>query len=113
MYFTTVVKVVSAEDPSRGIAGVSVALFDRDTFTPDDKIGTGTTDASGEARFEYNSEQFVDIDDRLGGVFPELYAVVYDAAGKVVHSTRAEAVDNTPRKSLTVTLPAGAAQGLA
>jgi hypothetical protein len=111
MYFSTVVRVVAA-DTSRGIPGAKVSLFDRDSFTPDDRLGTGTTDEKGEVRFEYTSEQFVDIDDRLGGVFPELYAVVYDAHDEVVLSTRADAVDNTPRKYMTVTVPVELARRL-
>lgn len=105
MYFSTVVRVVAAGS-TRGITGAKVSLFDRDAFTPDDLLGTGTTDANGEVRFEYTSDQFVDIDDKLGGVFPELYAVVYDAAGQVVVSTKEDTVDNTPRKYMTVTVPA-------
>jgi hypothetical protein len=105
MYFSTVVRVLAAGS-GRGIAGAKVSLFDRDAFTPDDLLGTGTTDGSGEVRFDYTSEKFVDIDDHLGGVFPELYAVVYDAEGRVVVSTKDDTVDNTPRKFITVAVPA-------
>jgi hypothetical protein len=111
MYFTTVVRVVAAGS-ARGIAGARVSLFDRDTFTPDDVLGTGTTDAQGDVRFEYTSDRFVDIDDHLGGVFPELYAVVYDADGREVVSSRGDTVDNTPRKYMTVEVPADQARRL-
>jgi hypothetical protein len=109
MQYTTVVKVVE-EGSNRPLAGVQVALFDRDTFSRDDKLGLGTTDAGGEIRFDYRSEDFVDLDDRIGGIFPELYAVVYRPDGGEMHSTKADAVDNTPRKFITVTVPASAAQ---
>ncbi|MDB4948317.1 MAG: hypothetical protein JWM27_966 [Gemmatimonadetes bacterium] len=105
MFFTTVARVVVAEEPSRAVPGVKVSLFDRDSITPDDLLGTGTTGAEGEVRFDYNSKEFVDLDDRLGGVFPELFAVVYGPDDQVMVSTRADAVDNTPRKQLTVSVP--------
>ena len=108
MRYTTVVKVVE-EGSNRPLQGLHVSLFDRDTFSRDDLLGTGETDPGGEVRFDYNSEQFVDLDDRIGGVFPELYAVVYRPDGAEILSTKADAVDNTPRKFITVTLPAAAA----
>lgn len=106
MHYTTVVKVVE-EGSNRPMAGLHVSLFDRDAFSRDDLLGSADTDAEGEARFDYSSDQFVDLDDRMGGVFPELYVVVYSAEGAQLHSTKADAVDNTPRKFITVSLPAG------
>ncbi|HET6764156.1 MAG TPA: hypothetical protein VFH27_10810 [Longimicrobiaceae bacterium] len=104
MYFSTIVKVVAAEDPTHGIAGIKVALFDRDLVTPDDSLGSGATGEGGEVRFEYTSDQFVDIDDRVGGVMPDLYVVVYDGEGKVVMTTREHVVPNTPLKRITVSV---------
>jgi hypothetical protein len=105
MYFSTVVKVVDASEPSRGIPGVKVALFDHDLITRDDKLGAGSTSETGEVRFEYTSEDFVDIDDKFGGEMPELYAVVYDAHDQEVFSTKADIMDNTARKQITVCVP--------
>ena len=105
MHYTTVVKVVE-EGSARPLPGLQVSLFDRDTFSRDDLLGSAETGESGEARFDYKSEDFVDLDDRLGGVFPELYVVVYGADGAQLHSTKADAVNNTPRKFITVSLPA-------
>ena len=104
MHFTTTVRVVPADAPSQGIPNARVALFDRDRFSPDDKLGEALTDANGEVTLSYTSAEFVDLDDTVGGVFPELYAVVYDVADQVIATTRAEAVPNTPRKYLTVTV---------
>ncbi|HEU0054105.1 MAG TPA: hypothetical protein VFQ39_13055, partial [Longimicrobium sp.] len=78
MFYTTTVKVV-LEGSRQPLAGVDVALFDRDRFSSDDLLGSGTTDAAGEARFRYTAKDFQDLDDSvesLRGTFPDLYAVV-------------------------------------
>lgn len=98
----TTVKVVFADAPSEPLAGVKVQLFDRDTVTDDDLLGSETTDDVGEACFNYDSEDFLDIDDRVGGEAPDLYAVVYDANDQVVVSTRPDAVTDRHLKHLTV-----------
>src|SRR5687767_2820755 len=108
MHYTTVVKVVE-EGSNRPLQGLQVSLYDRDSFSRDDLLGTAATNDAGEARFEYSSEQFVDLDDRLGGIFPELYVVVAREDGTQLLSTKQDAVDNTPRKYISVSLPAGAA----
>ena len=110
MHYTTLVKVVE-EGSGRPLSGLKVSLYDRDTFSRDDVLGSGDTDAAGEARFDYSSEDFVDLDDRLGGIFPELYVVVYRPDGTQLFSTKADAVDNTPRKFITVSIPADAPAG--
>lgn len=53
------------------------------------------TDASGEVRFDYGSEKFVDSDDRIRGVFPDLYMVAYGPGGEKVITTRDETVRST------------------
>ena len=105
MYYTTTVKLVLAESPSSPLSNVKVALYDRDRITPDDLLGTSETDAAGEARFQYTTEMFDDLDEKIGGEMPELYAVVYDAGQKVVLSTRSEAEENLARKRITVPVP--------
>lgn len=102
MRFTTVVKVVLKDDPGTALRNVKVALFDKDTFTKDDPLGTAVTDENGEARFEYTTEQFLDLDDRMGTEFPDLYAIVYDGSDEIVANTRSEVIPNTPRKRITV-----------
>jgi hypothetical protein len=111
MHYTTVVKVVE-EGSNRPLSGLQVSLFDRDTFSRDDLLGSGETDAGGEVRFDYSSDQFVDLDDRIGGIFPELYAVVY-RDGAQLYSSKADAVNNTPRKFITLAVPGDAAAGTA
>lgn len=98
----TTVKVILADAPTEPIAGAKVKLFDRDTVTDDDLLGTETTDDRGEACFNYDTEDFLDLDDRMGGDAPDLYAVVYDANDEVVVSTRADTVTDRHLKHLTV-----------
>ena len=104
MFFSTVVKLVVDEPDAQPISGVKVSLHDRDTFTPDDHLGTAVTDENGEARFEYNSEDFVGIDDRLTGEMPDLYVTVEGPNGDTIHSTRSETISNLPQRQLTVRL---------
>lgn len=102
MYFSTVVKLVVDEPTEQPLSGVKVSLHDRDTFTPDDNLGTQVTDANGEARFEYTSDNFVDVDDRMTGEMPDLYVKVEGPNGDTVLSTRSEAVNNLPQRHMTV-----------
>ncbi len=113
MYFTTVVKVVLDGPEERPMPGVQVRLYDRDLFSSDDLLGEQVTDQNGEARFQYTSDSFVDLDDRLGGSMPDLYAVVNGANGEQLATTKAETIDNTPQKHLTVRVPGGAGIGSA
>lgn len=112
MFYTTVVKVVM--DGSRqALPGVPVSLFDRDRLSKDDLLGQGETDAAGEARFRYTSDKYQDLDDSLEslrGTFPDLYVVVSAPDGSPVVNTRAECIDNLPRREITVAVPAEAAQ---
>jgi hypothetical protein len=104
MYFSTVVKLIVDDHSAQPLSGVKVSLHDRDTFTPDDQLGTQVTDANGEASFEYTSDDFVGIDDRLTGEMPDLYVTVEGHDGETIHSSRAETVPNLPQKELTVRL---------
>ena len=112
MFYTTVVKVVM--DGSRqALPGVSVSLFDRDRLSKDDLLGEAQTDAAGEARFRYTSDKYQDFDDMaesLRGTFPDLYVVVAAPDGSTVVNTRAECIDNLPRREITVVVPADVAQ---
>ena len=105
MFYTTCVKVVR-EGSSQPLPGVRVSLYDKDMFSKDDLLGSGETDGSGEAHFRFTTEQFDDEDQFLRGVFPDLYAVVHAPDGSVAVSTRAEAQDNLPRRTITGPVPA-------
>lgn len=105
MYFTTVVKVLADEPDARPLAGLHVRLYDHDRFSADDLLGEQVTDANGEARFSYTSDDFADLDDKLGGSMPDLYAVVSDASGNQLASTKSDVVENSPEKYLTVRVP--------
>lgn len=102
MRYTTTVRVRVDDASADPIPGIQVALFDRDLFSPDDSLGTETTDANGEARFQYTTEDFTDLEERTAGDLPDLYAVIYDRSGKQVLSTRAETLDNSTAKFITV-----------
>lgn len=103
MYFTTTVRLAVDDGSSEPIRGVKVALFDRDRLSRDDLLGSGTTDENGEARFQFSTEQFSnDADERMGGMFPELYAVVSGPNDEQVVSTRAEALPNSAPKYISI-----------
>jgi hypothetical protein len=102
MKLTTVVRVVLDPAGETPIPDVKVSLYDRDRLTTDDHIATRRTDADGAATFEYYSEDFVDLDERLGGLRPELYVVLRDRHDRVVLTTRSEAVKNATRAEIVV-----------
>jgi hypothetical protein len=108
MFFTTVVKLVSETPEREALPGVLVALYDRDVVTPDDHLGSEVTDANGEARFRFFPEQYLDLDERIGGELPELYAVAYAPGGEVLASNRHAAISNRPRRHITLAVAAAA-----
>lgn len=95
MEYETRVKLFVEGAPAEWIAGAIVCLYDRDRLSRDDFLGTEMTDTYGEATFRFREEQFLDLDDRVGGSLPELYVKVFGAEGECVLSTRAEATRNT------------------
>jgi hypothetical protein len=102
MQYATTVRLFVDGAPEQILRNVKVSLYDRDRVSADDLLGTVMTDERGEARFSFTSEQFVDLDDHFGGVFPDLYAVVHDSADKQVLSLRSETIPNTPRKHILI-----------
>lgn len=94
MEYRTKVKLFIADSPGEWIGGAIVCLYDRDRISRDDHLGTDVTNPYGEATFCFRAEQFLDVDDRLGGALPELYVAVYDSEGRRVVSTRASAARN-------------------
>ena len=105
MEYQTRVKLIVADAPTEWISGAIVCLYDRDRISRDDHLGTDVTDAYGEATFRYSEEQFMDVDDRIGGSLPELYVMVYDSEGRCVLSTRAHATPNAAPDLLRVPIP--------
>ncbi|HET6763531.1 MAG TPA: hypothetical protein VFH27_07655 [Longimicrobiaceae bacterium] len=106
MRFTTTVRVLADDAPTEAPAGFKVELYDRDMFSSDDLLGSGTTDAEGVAVFRYSSEDFVDWEERLmGNAYPTLYARVYGPGGELVATTRAETERNKAAKNLVVHIP--------
>jgi hypothetical protein len=104
-HYTTVVRVVD-EASGRPLAGLRVSLFDSDRFSQDDLLGDGTTDSAGEARFEYSTADFADLEDRMSGSLPDLYCVIHAPDGREIFSSKDDALDNTPRRRIDVALPA-------
>jgi hypothetical protein len=92
--YRTKVKLFVEGSPTEWIAGAIVCLYDRDRISRDDHLGTEITNTYGEATFRFTSEQFMDLDDRIGGALPELYVEVYDSQGERVLSTRNQAERN-------------------
>jgi len=90
----TKVKLFIEDAPTEWVACAIVCLFDRDRISRDDRLGMDITDVYGEATFRFNSDDLLDLDDRLGGPLPELYVEVIDSAGNCVLSTRADAATN-------------------
>ena len=45
MRYTTTVKLMLDGSPSASLSEVKIALFDRDRFTPDDMLGSSSTNA--------------------------------------------------------------------
>ena len=95
MQYETMVKLFVEEDPAEWIACAIVCLYDRDRLSRDDQLGMDITNSYGEATFHFSENDFLDLDDRVGGALPELYVRVYDSAGECVVSTRADAERNT------------------
>lgn len=95
MEYETKVKLFVADAPTEWITSAIVCLYDRDRLSPDDPLGMNITNSYGEAVFRFTADEYLDVDDRLGGALPELYVKVFDSDGECVLSTRAEAAPNS------------------
>ena len=94
MEYETTVKLFVDGAPNEWITSAIVCLYDRDRLTPDDHLGMNITNVYGEAVFRFHEDEFLDVDDRLGGSLPELYVRVFDSQGECVLSTRHQAASN-------------------
>lgn len=101
MTFQTIVDVFVA-DTQQPLRGLTVSLFDADTFSADDHLGTQTTDSNGRTTFKFEQADFADrfefIDGgfRRGGATPELYATVTTPKGTIIADTRANGSGRDP-----------------
>lgn len=94
MEYSTTVKLFVDEAPTEWLACAIVYLYDRDRMSRDDFLGMEITNEYGEATFHFHRDQFVDVDDRVGGPLPELYIKVYGRDDRFMLSTRAVARRN-------------------
>lgn len=94
MEYQTKVKLFVEGAPTEWIACAIVCLYDRDRLSRDDHLGMDITNSYGEASFRFSPEEFLDVDDRIGGALPELYVKVFDSHGECVVCTRATAEPN-------------------
>lgn len=94
MEYETKVKLFLADAPGEWIACAIVCLYDRDRVSRDDPLGMSITNSYGEAVFRFHADEYLDVDDRIGGSLPELYVKVFDSEGDCVVTTRADAVPN-------------------
>jgi len=105
MLLTTRVKLVLAEASESALAGVKVALYDRDLQDEDDLLGIGVTDDSGEVLFAFDSEKYTDAEDQPSwrvDALPDLYVLVYDKEDQALLSTRAQTQENKLPKRLVI-----------
>ena len=94
MEYETKVKLYVEDDPTEWIGCAIVCLYDRDRVSRDDHLGMNITNTYGEAVFRFHADDYLDVDDRIGGALPELYVRVYDSEGACVLTTRADARKN-------------------
>jgi hypothetical protein len=91
---------VSGDHPAP-LTNVRLALFDRDENDPDDFLGEGVTNERGEVLLSFDSDRYTDQEDQekwRTESLPDLYVVVYNADGQVIHSNRPQAqIDKLPR----------------
>jgi hypothetical protein len=103
-YETTVKRFVE-DSPSEWISCAVVYLYDRDRLSRDDFLGMDITDSYGEAHFRFDSSQFLDLDDRIGGTLPELFVKIFGRDDRLMLSTRAGAARNQVPTLLRVGIP--------
>lgn len=94
MEYSTTVKLFVEGAPAEWLPCAIVYLYDRDRVSRDDFLGMEITDEYGEATFHFHAEQYVDVDDRVGGPLPELFIKVFGRDDRFMLSTRAVAQRN-------------------
>ena len=113
MQLFTRIRLVLAEPTATRLPGVRVSLYDYDSDGHDDPLGDGVTDAQGEVAIGYTTDQYVDSEDGPDWSiksFPDLYVVVYDAAGQVAINTRDRVRPDEMPRVLVVEVPRAVAE---
>lgn len=80
---TWIVKGRVTGKDGKGIAGLTVSLYDKDHVF-DDRLGTTLTDKAGNFMASYKSEEFRDLFEAC----PDIYLKVLDQEGKKLYSSR-------------------------
>jgi hypothetical protein len=107
MILATRIKVILAENPAKSLAGVRIALYDRDEGDPDDYLAEGITGNDGIVSLKYDSRAFMDAEDKDAwriDSLPDLYVLVLDVDGRVLLSTRDQVQMNTLPRMLEVSV---------
>jgi len=113
MLLTVRVKLVLSESPEQCLAGVRVSLYDRDTHDKDDLLATAVTDSQGEIFFSFESEDYTDAEDRPSwrvNSLPDLYVVIFNAAGQAIHSTRTDTIQDKLLKIMIIPIESALAE---
>ena len=113
MQLFTRVRLVLAEPSAAPLPGVRLSLYDYDSDGRDDHLGDGVTDDQGEVVIGYTTDQYVDAEDGPDWSiksFPDLYVIVYDAAGQVALNTRDRVRQDEMPRVLVVEMPRAVAE---
>lgn len=78
-----VVKGKVSDENGKGMAGVTVSLYDKDLLF-DDYLGTVITDKQGNFQFLYREEGFKDLLESN----PDIYVKVFDKDGNTIYSSK-------------------------
>ena len=78
----SVVGIVVEEESRRPLAGLRVRAYDKDLIRDDD-LGDALTDVEGRFEIRFTEAQFRDFAETA----PDLYLRIFDAGGRLLHST--------------------------
>jgi hypothetical protein len=79
---TWVVRGRVTDANGRGLAGLTISIYDADLFF-DDRLGQTETDTNGQYSFIYHTADFHDLFERQ----PDIYLKVMDRAGQTLYTT--------------------------
>lgn len=97
----SVLGIVVEEESGRPVPGLRIRAFDKDLLRDDD-LGDSITDAEGRFEIVFTEAHFRDFTETA----PDLYIRVYDAQGRLLHSTENEVRRNArAREYFEVAIP--------